>query len=119
MAREVVVSVSREVGEMRDSGRTRLPLYLPGWDQRSTWGWDDGQMTLFAQLWVNGDDSDEPGYWLTPGQDWTHIGHVEILAARIAGITAISERTVLLAMAEELPAPERLRALAGSRSLAR
>ena len=32
----------------------RKGLILPGWDERSTWGYDDGQASYFAQLWHNG-----------------------------------------------------------------
>ena len=57
--------------------RGRMPLVLPGWDRFSVWGWDGAEGSLFAQLWMNSDNSperaarvDHAGYG--PAQD--HVG---------------------------------------------
>ncbi len=38
---------------------------LPGWEDQSYWGWDQGTGSFFAQLWRNGSTSDAPEIWLT------------------------------------------------------
>ncbi|WP_020663620.1 hypothetical protein [Amycolatopsis benzoatilytica] len=40
-------------------------LDLPGWDEQSIWGYDEGIGSFFAQLWRNGSRSDEPEVWLS------------------------------------------------------
>ena len=40
---------------------------LDGWDHQSTWGYDDGIGSLYAQLTRNGNSDDNgPDIWLTP-----------------------------------------------------
>lgn len=36
----------------------RSALLLPGWGERSIWGWDGATGSMFAQLWPNGSDLD-------------------------------------------------------------
>ncbi|MEV6624288.1 hypothetical protein AB0M83_33300 [Amycolatopsis sp. NPDC051106] len=44
----------------------RLALDIPGWEEASTWGYDTGMMTFFAQLYRNGGDYDDsPTIWLS------------------------------------------------------
>ncbi|MCK2239728.1 MULTISPECIES: hypothetical protein [unclassified Crossiella] len=38
---------------------------LPGWEQQSIWGWDEGSSSFYAQLWRNDSTSDAPEIWLT------------------------------------------------------
>jgi hypothetical protein len=40
---------------------------LPGWDDYSTWGEEEGLGHLYAQLYANHDDPDgPPRVWITP-----------------------------------------------------
>lgn len=43
-------------------------LALPGWDEQSIWGYDEGTGSFFAQLWSNGSRSDPPEIWLSGAQ---------------------------------------------------
>jgi hypothetical protein len=38
---------------------------LPGREDQSIWGWDDGVGGFYVQLWRNGSSSDAPEIWLT------------------------------------------------------
>jgi hypothetical protein len=40
-------------------------LDLPGWEDQSIWGYDEGIGSFFAQLWRNGSRSDDPEVWLS------------------------------------------------------
>jgi len=41
------------------------PLGLSGWDELSTWGWDDAAQSWYTQLTPNGGgDRDGPRVWL-------------------------------------------------------
>lgn len=44
----------------------RRPLWLPGWDDRSVWGFDPPLNAYFAQLWRNpdADQRDDPDIWI-------------------------------------------------------
>jgi hypothetical protein len=43
------------------------PLALQGWDELSTWGYDDQLASFYAQLTRNGNsDDDGPEIWLSP-----------------------------------------------------
>lgn len=42
-------------------------LVLPGWEDLSTWGYDDGIGSFYAQLTRNGGNDDNgPEVWITP-----------------------------------------------------
>jgi|HubBroStandDraft_3_1064219.scaffolds.fasta_scaffold557971_2 hypothetical protein len=112
--RQRQIVISPEVVAMRTAGDCRRPLGLPGWE-RSVWGWDDRDVSLFAQLWRDGDGDEDgdPDIWIIPGPRWTETGLPEVLAARIAGATGEAEALVLLAMAASVPDGARLRDLSG------
>lgn len=40
------------------------PLWLPGWSERSIWGFDEPTGSYFCQLWPDGDRSDAPAIWI-------------------------------------------------------
>lgn len=43
------------------------PFTMPGWDDYSTWGYEEGMGHYYAQLYRNSDDSDgPPRIWITP-----------------------------------------------------
>jgi len=50
---------------VRPGERLHDAVHLSGWEHRSIWGWDEGTSSFFAQLWRNGNSSDEPDIWLT------------------------------------------------------
>ena len=43
---------------------SRHALEIPGYEQQSVWGYDPATGDLFAQLWRNGSNSDEPEIWI-------------------------------------------------------
>ena len=83
----------------------RKGLILPGWDERSTWGYDDGQASYFAQLWRNGvgEDRCPPHIWITPGAVTPPIESLGELVARIAAATDVTPGEVRAAMAAGAP----------------
>lgn len=83
------------------------PLMLPGWEDLSTWGSEDGY--LYAQVTRNGlTDDDGPEFWITP-----HLHPicrtVHELSQAISQVTLVGRPTVLNAMAfGVVPAARRL-----------
>jgi hypothetical protein len=59
------------------------PFWMPGWEQYSTWGYEEGLGHLYAQLIPNQDGPDaEPRAWITPPR--YVVRDVDELAAAIA-----------------------------------
>ncbi|MET9607423.1 hypothetical protein ABZZ17_20510 [Streptomyces sp. NPDC006512] len=59
------------------------PFWMPGWDQQSIWGYEEGLGHLYAQLYANQDDPDaEPRIWITPPS--YIVRDIDELAAAIA-----------------------------------
>ena len=73
----------------------REALWLPGWSEQSTWGYDEQMDTYFAQLWRDGDRNDEPTVWIS-GCDPIASGLQ--LAAHIASATEVDVRSAMRAM---------------------
>lgn len=97
-------------------------LWLPGWERKSTWGWDRADQSLFAQLYRNGEDDLLPPagkLWVTPLR-YPRTGTTEVLAGWIAEATGEDTAAVLRAMATSLGDEDgaRLRALAAAASQA-
>jgi hypothetical protein len=62
-------------------------LELDGWDELSTWGYDEGLGCLYAQLTRNGGSDDNgPEIWITPPQ-FPVITSPAVLAKTIAEAT--------------------------------
>ena len=94
--------VSPAAAQLR--GRGRMPIDLPGWDYYSIWGWDDQEVSLFAQLWRNTDDGgEEPRHWISSVVGWPATGSPEVLAGWIAQVTGSEPRDVLRALARGAP----------------
>ncbi|MEU4229463.1 hypothetical protein AB0F17_34645 [Nonomuraea sp. NPDC026600] len=56
---------------------------MPGWEQYSTWGYEEGLGHLYAQLYRNTDDRDAaPRIWITPP------GHVVTTVDQLAKVIA-------------------------------
>ena len=69
-------------------GRGALPLPLEGWDQASTWGWDETTGSLYARLQRNTEDSASPPTIRIGSDDYTPaITWPETLAQHIAMAT--------------------------------
>lgn len=84
--------------------RGRMPLVLPGWDRFSVWGWDGAEGSLFAQLWMNSDNSrDEPRVWITPGMGLPRITSVDDLARFIQLATGAGDDEVRQALTRCAP----------------
>jgi hypothetical protein len=83
----------------------RKALFLDGWDERSTWGYDEGQASWFAQLWRNGlgEERGAPHTWITPGPVTPPIETLTELVTRIASATNASPAEIRAAMAEGAP----------------
>lgn len=97
-----------------ESWRRALPL--PGWEQASVWGWDIAEGSLFAQLYLNGDDGgDEPRIWITTLAGWPATRDPQVLAEWISDAIGSSMAAALLALADQAPGEmgEQLRALVG------
>lgn len=41
------------------------PLWLPGWSDRSIWGYDEPSGSYFAQLWLDEDADTDPTVWIS------------------------------------------------------
>lgn len=110
--------ISPEVAEAAVTGQSmRRSLPLPGWEQRSVWGWDSADQSLFAQLYRNGEDDWNPpedNRWITVTR-YPATGSVEQLAQWIARASGAADSEVLLALADSLGASgARLRDLAAA-----
>lgn len=73
----------------------REAVWLPGWSDRSIWGYDEQMDTFFAQLWRDGDPNDDPTVWIS-GCDPIESG--QRLATLIASVTGRDIVTVMRAM---------------------
>ncbi|MFG3701591.1 hypothetical protein ACGF5C_27320 [Micromonospora sp. NPDC047620] len=77
-------------------------VLIDGWDQRSTWGWDDGTRSYYAQLTRNGNSDDNgPEVWITPPA-WPNLSAPEHLAMAIAAATRTDRAVVQNAMNDSL-----------------
>ncbi|MEU1812985.1 hypothetical protein [Micromonospora aurantiaca (nom. illeg.)] len=77
-------------------------VLIDGWDQRSTWGWDDGTRSYYAQLTRNGNSDDNgPEIWITPPA-WPNLSAPEHLAMAIAAATRTDRAAVQNAMNNSL-----------------
>lgn len=57
---------------------------MPGWDHYSTWGYDEGDGYMYAQLYRNHDNRDErPTIWITPTTGYS-LSTIDQLAEAIA-----------------------------------
>ena len=74
------------------------PVLIDGWDHQSTWGYDDGVGSLYAQLTRNGNsDANGPDVWLSP-PTIPRILLPETLAKAIAQVTSVDLAAVHAAM---------------------
>jgi hypothetical protein len=80
---------------------SRQPLDLPGWDQRSVFGFDDQISTFYAQLRRNDSTSEPPDVWISP-PDWPETGSLGQLTQWIAKATGCPVEDVDEAMARVL-----------------
>ncbi|MFE7869442.1 hypothetical protein ACFUYE_03735 [Micromonospora humida] len=68
-------------------------MLIDGWDHRSTWGWDVGARSLYAQLIRNGNSDDNgPDVWIAPPTT-PQILLPETLAKAIARVTGVNFET--------------------------
>jgi hypothetical protein len=83
----------------------RYALPLSGYENASIWGYDEQQVSYFAQLWRNESDSwNDPDIWL-PGL--RPLETPAELAYRIAARTSLGAGEVARAMAAAVPAAEK------------
>jgi hypothetical protein len=73
----------------------REALWLPGWSEQSTWGYDEQMDTYYAQLWRDDDVNDVPTAWIS-GCD--PIGTGFELATLVASFTGTDLAAVMRAM---------------------
>ena len=103
----MTVMTEPEADELAALIRTRggTPLPLAGWGRRSTWGWDAQDGTLFAQLWRDDDQQDEPTWWIHPTvQNWpARILDLRVLARLIVTATGRTAADVYQALAASGP----------------
>lgn len=62
-------------------------LLLPGWEQFSTWGAEDG--CLYAHVTRNGHADDGPDFWITPPRYPIYVTHENLVrpSARSPALT--------------------------------
>jgi hypothetical protein len=77
-------------------------IWLTGYGQQSTWGYDTGTAGFFAQLWQNGTRTDNPELWLTAPLP---LLHPECLVAPIVEHTGHDPLLVVRALGIAQPAP--------------
>jgi hypothetical protein len=80
----------------------QMGLLLPGWDQRSVWGFDPQDDAYFAQLWRNGSRGEHPDIWIcgrgsVEGREFI-ITTARLLAQEIAAAAGLGLPTVCTAM---------------------
>jgi hypothetical protein len=81
-------------------------VFLDGWDHKSTWGWDDGVGSYYAQMTRNGkSDANGPEIWITP-PTFPAIMSPEALAEAIAHATGEDLQAVQRAMNDGLDGDE-------------
>ena len=83
-------------------------IWLVGFDQQSTWGYDTNDGSFFAQIWRNGSRGDSPDLWLTAPRP---LSHPECVVAPIVEHTGHDPLGVVRALGIAHPAP-RLRTIA-------
>src|SRR5258708_7292984 len=73
--------------EVREHGE--LTLSLKGYDDDiSMWGWNEEGGYLFAHLWREEDDPDEPpAISITPSKRWPATADIQVLASYISSAT--------------------------------
>lgn len=76
---------------------------LPGWEDQSIWGWDEGTGSFYAQLWRNDSTSDTPDIWLTAAR--TPYPWPSSIALSIVEQTGVDALTVVRAMGLAHPDP--------------
>lgn len=82
----------------------RDAIWLDGHDDQSTWGYDTGVDSFFAQLWKNGSESEDPELWLTPpllSATWPYV-----LVPPIVAYANEEPLAVVRALGIARPAPE-------------
>ena len=78
------------------------PVFLDGWDELSTWGFDSGADSYYAQLTRNGNsDDDGPDIWITP-PTWPPMARPAELAQAVATATGVDLSTVRNALNDGL-----------------
>lgn len=84
-------------------GGGRQALWLPGWDERSVWGFDPQLDSYFAQLWRNpADGNSDPDIWIlgrgtAEGRPFA-VSTARVLAHEIAMATGAGLAAVCRAM---------------------
>jgi hypothetical protein len=77
---------------------SRYALQLPGWEERSLWGWEQQDLTYFALLWRNCNDDDRPDFSL----DWfalkREIDSPQLLARMMELVTGCTKTEALEAV---------------------
>jgi hypothetical protein len=82
------------------------PLFLPGWDDSSTWGFDID--SLYALLTRNGvSDDGGPEICVTPAHGYPVISQPAALALTISKCTGVAADVVFTAMNEGMALVER------------
>uniref|UniRef100_UPI003F495E18 hypothetical protein n=1 Tax=Amycolatopsis sp. CA-096443 TaxID=3239919 RepID=UPI003F495E18 len=93
----------------QDLANARWALPLPGWDDLSTWGYDTGTGTFFAQLTRNG-NNDGPDAWITPGVPAvTTPAQLQALVAESTGAAAADVAQAMNHAVDRQGAPARYR----------
>lgn len=79
---------------------SRFALDIPGYEEQSIWGHEEGLPDAFAQLWRNGSRSDPPEVWIIEG---SLEGLVQQIADSVEPPRTFDEVFFLLAERDPLP----------------
>jgi hypothetical protein len=86
---------------------SRYALLLKDYNNASVWGYDDQEMSYWAQLWRNSSDSgSDPDFWLNWFSEKFPITSAARLASMITVRTGAGLADVLRAMGAASTAPE-------------
>jgi hypothetical protein len=99
---------------------SRYALPLKGYDNASVWGYDNHEVSYWAQLWRNSSDSwSDPDFWLNWSTEKFPISSAARLASMIAIRTDAGLADVLRAMGAAGTAAESAELLALAQALAK
>lgn len=67
-------------------------VLIPGWEQRSVWGWDGEAGSLYAQLWQNTDPDSAGARYQVDGRtgQLLHPGHLALVLLKSTSLPAMA-----------------------------
>ena len=94
---------SENFGASAGVASNRMAIDLAGFEEQSTWGWDEMSGSFYAQLWRNDNRGDNPDLWLSGVQP---IAHAEQLVEPLASFADRTPLDVVRALGIAHPSPQ-------------